>query len=62
MSKIPPSMWEDPAAFEPDEAEQREAEEATEPAPADDGVLKRLATDDDHEVDADAEANASGDS
>ena len=55
MSKIPPAMWEDPAAFEPDEEEQREAEEATEPTPAGDGVLERL-DDDDRERDDDAEA------
>jgi hypothetical protein len=49
MAKIPPAMWEDPAAFEPD-AKERETEEATEPAEPDDGVFKRIAEEDDEAV------------
>jgi hypothetical protein len=50
MAKIPPAMWEEPASFVPDEAEERETEEATEPAEPDDGVFKRIAQDDDEAV------------
>ena len=50
MAKIPPAMWEDPAAFVPDEAVEREAEEATEPAEPDDGAFKRIAKEDDEAV------------
>jgi hypothetical protein len=45
MSKIPPAMWEDPAAFVPDE--ERPATEEAEP---DDGVFKRIAEEDDEAV------------
>ena len=45
MAKIPPSMWEDPDAFEPDEV--REVMEESEP---DDGVFKRIAEEDDEAV------------
>ena len=50
MAKIPPAMWEDPAAFVPDEALEREAEDTTEPAEPDDGVFKRIAKEDDEAV------------
>jgi hypothetical protein len=50
MSKIPPAMWEDPDAFEPEEV--REATEETEP---DDGVFKRVAKDDGEAVEEPAE-------
>jgi hypothetical protein len=50
MAKIPPAMWEDPTAFVPDEATERDVEEATEPAEPDDGVFKRIAEEDDEAV------------
>jgi hypothetical protein len=45
MAKIPPAAWQDPEAFEPDEA--REATEETE---GDDGTFKRIAKEDDEAV------------
>ena len=50
MAKIPPAMWEDPAAFVPDEAVEREAEEPAEPSEPDDGAFKRIAKEDDEAV------------
>ncbi len=53
MAKIPPAMWENPAAFVPDEvAEATEAEptETPEAAEPDDGTFKRIAEEDDEAV------------
>jgi hypothetical protein len=53
MAKIPPAMWENPAAFVPDEvAEATESEptETPEPAEPDDGAFKRIAEEDDEAV------------
>lgn len=49
MAKIPPAMWEDPAAFVPDEGKEQ-ADEVTVPAEPDDGVFKRIAEEQDEAV------------
>jgi hypothetical protein len=52
MAKIPPAMWENPAAFVPDEVNETEGDptETPEPADPDDGTFKRIAEEDDEAV------------
>jgi hypothetical protein len=56
MAKIPPAMWENPAAFVPDEMDEATESEPAEPAETpgptepDDGTFKRIAEEDDEAV------------
>ena len=55
MSKVPPAMWENPAAFTPGDAAENETERSAETAEPeapepDDGSFKRIAKEDDEAV------------